>query len=290
MRTLLFAALASACAIAPAHAGNLLDLSVVDRDTGSTLSTWSHNGKLYIAGKPGHRYAVRMTNRSGGRVMAVLSVDGVNAVTGETAGADQNGYVLDAWQSAEINGWRKSLDEIAQFNFTSLPNSYAARTGRPANVGVIGVAVFTERVQYEIDQQAYRDSVGSADAATRNEDRADQPAKPTAAAEPEQRAGASAMAGAAPPAPAARRARQADQAYGELAKSTEKLGTGHGAREWSRVATTTFERASTYPAQQTAIWYDSYANLVAQGIIVRPYAQREPSPFPNGFVADPPRR
>lgn len=290
MRSLMFAALLSACVVAPAHAGDLLDLAVVDRDTGATLKTWSRYGKLYVAGTPGHRYAVRMTNRSGGRVMAVLSVDGVNAVTGETAGTDQNGYVLDAWQSAEITGWRKSLDEVAQFNFTALPNSYAARTGRPANVGVIGVAVFTERVQYEIDQQTYRESFGAADATTQNEDRANAPAQPTGAAEPEQRAETSAAAGATPPSPAARRARQADESVGALAKSAEKLGTGHGAREWSRVATTTFERASTYPAQQTAIWYDSYANLVAQGIIVRPIARREATPFPNAFVADPPRR
>ncbi|MBL0163667.1 MAG: hypothetical protein IPP82_08530 [Xanthomonadales bacterium] len=83
----------------------------------------------------------------------VLSVDGVNAVSGETASANQSGYVLDAWESTEINGWRKNLDEVAQFNFTSLPDSYAAQTGRPANVGVIGVAVFTERDDRWIAQQ-----------------------------------------------------------------------------------------------------------------------------------------
>ena len=94
---------------------------------------------------PGHRYSVRMTNRTGGRVLTVLSVDGVNAITGQTASPNQSGYVLSPWESAEIAGWRKSDNEIAQFNFTALPDSYASRTGRPANVGVIGVAVFTER-------------------------------------------------------------------------------------------------------------------------------------------------
>jgi hypothetical protein len=76
----------------------------------------------------------------------VLSVDGVNAVTGETAAVSQNGYVLDAHERSEITGWRKSLEEVAAFVFAPLSQSYAGKTGRPENVGVIGVAVFRERV------------------------------------------------------------------------------------------------------------------------------------------------
>ena len=51
----------------------------------------SYRGASYVAGRPGDRYAVRLTNRSPGRVLVVLSVDGVNAVSGETAavGADR---------------------------------------------------------------------------------------------------------------------------------------------------------------------------------------------------------
>jgi hypothetical protein len=88
--------------------GQLIDLAVVDRDSGQTLPTYTSGGKLYVAGTPGHRYSVRLTNRSGSRVLAVLSVDGVNAVSGQTANPDQTGYVLDAWQSTEIAGWRKT--------------------------------------------------------------------------------------------------------------------------------------------------------------------------------------
>jgi hypothetical protein len=36
------------------------------------------------------------------------------------------------------------MSEVAAFVFTPLPDSYAARTDRPGNVGVIGVAVFRE--------------------------------------------------------------------------------------------------------------------------------------------------
>src|SRR3546814_16856601 len=35
--------------------------------------------------------------------------------------------------------------EVARSRFTDRPDSYAARTGRPGKVGVIGIAVFRER-------------------------------------------------------------------------------------------------------------------------------------------------
>ncbi|HET9033367.1 MAG TPA: hypothetical protein VFN25_10730 [Dokdonella sp.] len=278
MRTLICSALFALLLAAPAYAGNLLDLSVVDRDTGNTLQTYVRDGKLYVPGAPGHRYAVRLSNRTGGRVLAVLSVDGVNAVSGETAGTNQSGYVLDAWESTEINGWRKSLNEIAQFNFTSLPNSYAALTGRPANVGVIGVAVFTERNDRWIARQRIQRAPPPAPSSrpwAKDSDSRDQAAGESFA-EAEKSSANEARADAASPRSMAKR---------------ERLGTGHGDREYSQVGTTRFERASIQPAETLAIWYDSYRNLAARGIIPRrPIASRQPNPFPNSFVADPPHR
>jgi hypothetical protein len=86
------------------------------------------------------------------------------------------------------------------------------------------------------------------------------------------------------------------RAQESLAKSAapmrraESLGTGHGAREFAHVDQTDFERATRTPAETLAIRYDSYANLVAQGIIERPIARRDPQPFPGAFVPDPPMR
>lgn len=275
MRALLCSALLALSAASPAFAGNLLDLAVVDRDTGTTLRTYMSDGRLYVAGKPGHRYAVRLVNRTGGRVLAVLSVDGVNAVSGETANANQSGYVLGPWESTEINGWRKNLNEIAQFNFTALPDSYAAQTGRPMNVGVIGVAVFTERSQRWIAEERDNRTPPAAPPATRPW------AKDSESAE-------AAAANEAPAAGMASKSRSAD-AIAQSQPRRERLGTGHGDREWSQVGTTRFERASARPAETVAIWYDSYRNLAARGIIPRrPLASREPEPFPNGFVPDPP--
>ena len=143
---LLALAILSGCA-SVADAGRLAEVDIISGSTGQKLETWRHGGRLYVAGTPGERYAVRLANRSGGRLLAVLSVDGVNAVSGETAAAWQSGYVLGPWQSAEIRGWRKSLEDVAAFYFTALPDSYAARSGRPDNVGVIGVALFREFVE-----------------------------------------------------------------------------------------------------------------------------------------------
>jgi hypothetical protein len=140
-----------ACALPlAALASNPLDIQVYDRTAGQTLPLYEHHGRRYVAGEPGHEYEIRLRNTGDGRTLAVTSVDGVNVVTGATAAWNQSGYVLDPQGDVAIDGWRKSMAEVAAFYFTSLPDSYAARTDRPDNVGVIGVAVFRERPRVEM--------------------------------------------------------------------------------------------------------------------------------------------
>lgn len=129
-----------------ALASQPVEVEVLDRKTGRVLPVYWHEGERHIAGEPGHEYEIRLRNPGHGRVLAVTSVDGINVITGRTASPDQGGYVVDPYGRVEIDGWRKSMDEVAAFYFTTLPDSYAARTGRPDNVGVIGVALFCERV------------------------------------------------------------------------------------------------------------------------------------------------
>src|SRR5690242_11111874 len=125
--------------------GDLAQIAIIDRTTGAELASHFYRGEYWVAGTPGARYAIEIRNHLGERVLAVASVDGVNVVSGATAGWDQTGYVFDPGQSYQITGWRKSDSEVAAFTFTASPNSYAARTGRPANIGVIGIALFRER-------------------------------------------------------------------------------------------------------------------------------------------------
>ena len=128
-----------------AVAGVPVDIEVLDRKSGRVLPVYWHDGERHVAGEPGREYEIRLRNRGECRVLAVTAVDGVNVITGRTASPAQSGYVLDPWGLVEIDGWRKSMDEVAAFYFTALPDSYAARTGRPDDVGVIGVALFRER-------------------------------------------------------------------------------------------------------------------------------------------------
>ena len=248
MKTLLAALLVATACIPGAGAAPLAEVQVIDRTTGQTLETWRHRGRLYVAGTPGNRYAISLRNHSGGRVLAVISVDGVNAISGETANASQSGYVLAPGQSTEIAGWRKNMEEVAAFYFTRIGDSYAARTERPQNVGVIGVAVFNEYVPPPPPAQAgvQEKAESSADNAARS----------------------AAKAAAAPAAEA-------------------KLGTGHGERIAARVGHTEFRRQSTQPNEVITIYYDSRANLIARGIIPGTPRYGHPNPFPGGFAPDP---
>ncbi len=218
--------------------GGLADLTVYDRNQGRNLPVYWHEGRAYVVGNPGNEYQLNIRSRQGEEVLAVLSVDGVNAITGETAAAQQSGYVLSPWRALEVKGWRKDLSRTAAFYFTSLPDSYAARTGRPDNVGAIGLALFRKK-------------------------------KP----EPVQ------FAPIAPQSKLERSSRAAEA----------PLGTGHGRNEISYARQVGFERASSEPAETVVIYYDSYRNLLARGIIPQPSPQPRPvpNPFP-GFVTDPP--
>ena len=130
----------------PAWAGgNLADLEIRDRTSGRTLPVYEDGGRWFVAGKPGNEYQVTVRNRSREDLLAVVSVDGINVVSGETASPWQGGYVIDRGRSLSIKGWRKDLDRVAAFYFTDLGDSYAARTGRPGNIGVIGVALFKRK-------------------------------------------------------------------------------------------------------------------------------------------------
>ena len=283
-------------------------VSLIDRQGGQALPLYRKDGRAYVPGNPGSRYAIRLANQTGGRVLVVLSVDGVNVISGQTAALSQTGYVLDPWRSYDIAGWRKSDTEIAAFEFAALSDSYAARTGRPANVGVIGAATFLEKpapvaIVPRPSPPSLADLSGGATgrlAGTADLDRArGELAKAATQAD--------AAAPAAPSAESAESAESAADARGDgadrvartaraaatpLAMNTERLGTAHGQREWSVSTRTDFERLSSSPQAVVEIAYDSRPNLIAAGVIPGPVAQARPFPGSDtrGFVPDPPAR
>ncbi len=277
--------------------GSLMQISVVDRGTGAELPVYRHRGEYWVAGRPGARYAIRARNTMGERVMAVMSVDGVNVVTGETAGIGQNGYVFGPRERSDISGWRKSDSQIAAFEFAAAGNSYASRTGRPDDVGVIGVAMFRERMPEPppspVTPYPRRDDQGERERRSESSSMGDARAKAAPASPGDSSMAAESSASPATPAsPAGSMARQ------PAPSQSPSLGTAHGRRETSYVGKTTFDRAQSSPDEVVRIRYDSRENLVAAGVIpVSPPPRwprpAGPSPFPGsepGYVPDPPPR
>jgi hypothetical protein len=250
--------------------GGIAEVAIIDRDSGAVLSPYYYRGEYWVAGRPGARYSIEIRNRLGERMLAVTSVDGVNVVSGATAAWDQTGYVFSPGESYQITGWRKTDAEVAAFTFTESPNSYAERTGRPANVGVIGVAMFRERPA----PRAYSPPMIGGSSERARDSTAAAPFAPAAQA----MAGAPVAAAVAtplsvPPAP--------------------KLGTGHGEREYSYVSHTEFSRMQGQPNEVIRIRYDSLDNLMAMGIVKRPRPlPLGANPFPASpeqqYVPDPP--
>ncbi|OOG35834.1 hypothetical protein [Polaromonas sp. A23] len=303
MKTTLLAfslALATAAFTLPAHAvGSLADVTVIDRHSGATLPVYRHRGEYWVAGQYGAKYSIMVRNRLGERVLAVTTVDGVNVLSGETAAWEQTGYVFSPWQQYAVTGWRKSSSEVAAFEFSGVGNSYAGRTGRPGNVGVIGVALFRERLPEPVAQApAY---------SRREESRNDFDGRLRGAPVPSPAPASPSAAGSAGLADrsaseSSAQAERAPSSADSLAKSyntppaaprpAPQLGTAHGQRETSVVSHTSFARLQAQPNEIIRIRYDSRENLVAAGIIREPVVQLPvPNPFPQSgnttYVPDP---
>lgn len=257
---LLAAALLAASSLPALAVGSLADVRVFDRAQGRELPVYWHEGKAYVVGRPGNEYSVSVRNQSGEDLLAVMSVDGVNVLSGENASTRQGGYIVSSWGSLDVKGWRKSLQDTAAFYFTTLGDSYAGRTGRPDNVGVIGVALFKRKVEPpRYSDWSRRDEMSREKNTAPASPYAEAPAQDSAAGSLAKRAGPSAGA---------------------------PIGTGHGRREESYAQYVEFQRATSYPVETITIRYDSYRNLVAMGVLQQPVARREPQAFP-GFVPDP---
>jgi hypothetical protein len=277
----------------------------VEDEHGNSLSTFVKDGRTFLLGEPGLRYNIRVRNPTAQRVEAVVSVDGRDALSGQPGDyVNQRGYVIPAYGSMLVEGFRRSMEEVAVFRFTSPGDSYSSRMGTPQNVGVIGVAFFPERVRppapvirqprpvsrpaplpydYSRDEFRSRDMESDRSAAR-------SPKKPSAGS----------------PAPAsegrgdsARYRAEAKGAYEDdvgarESGSVNNLGTQFGESHESVVSSVYFERASaSRPALLSTLRYDDADGLSARGIDVSGYRsarayQGEPQAFPVSRFAQPP--
>ena len=116
---------------------------------GRACKEYSHKGMSFIEARSGTNYTVKIKNDNPYRVMAVLSVDGLDVVTGKPAEETNTGYIIDAYSSLDVKGYRISDDNSASFIFTSKGKSYVQQVKSNAtNAGVIGLRTYKEKLSY----------------------------------------------------------------------------------------------------------------------------------------------
>jgi hypothetical protein len=102
--------------------------------------------KYGLIGRIGERYTIWLRNDSDSRLEFVVSVDGLDVIDGRSAALNKPGYMIEPGRTTVIDGFRRSMSEVAAFRFSSVKNSYAQKKyGDATNVGVIGIAIFSER-------------------------------------------------------------------------------------------------------------------------------------------------
>lgn len=232
---------------------------------GRALPTWHHSGATWVEGVYGQRYNVRVTNHTGERVEAVVTVDGRDVISGRSGDyQSQRGYIVDPYGSVTVEGFRTSKQQVAAFRFTNPGDSYSARMGTPQHLGVVGVAVFRETAPPPPPPPRAPIAWGGSD----EEDRG-------AAAKNAPAAGS-----AAESAPTDTRARQ-------------NLGTQYGEARHSAVVDVPFRRRGGAPDSLLALYYDDRAGLARRGVVApQPVYGGSPQPFPDspGQFAPPPPR
>jgi hypothetical protein len=106
------------------------------------------DARRYFEAFAGRNYSVVVRNNTGARLGVLISVDGLNVVSGQRSrlSPDEQMYVLGPWETTTIRGWRTSLNDIQRFVFVDEKRSYAERTGQAnGDMGWIRVVSFREQ-------------------------------------------------------------------------------------------------------------------------------------------------
>ena len=238
---------------------------------GGRMPTFHQRGRSYVLGRRGERYEIVVHNRSARRAEVVVSVDGRDAITGRRADWSARGYIVPAYGTVRIDGFRTSMRNVAAFRFSRVSDSYAALMGDARHVGVIGVAVFPERRAYVYRRPYY-------------------PRRPR----PQYRYGESGPSGGQPTddldglgaeresrsradAPAASKSRRghASGAMRQAPQERPGLGTEYGEQRHSPVHEVTFRRANQgSPQVVLSVRYNDRRGLERLGINTHPRVRR----------------
>jgi hypothetical protein len=113
---------------------------------GRPLTEYYARGRTYIEALQGAEYELRLRNSSPNRVAVALSVDGLNTLDARhTSAWNASKWVIEPYQTITISGWQMSSERARHFYFTNERDSYGAKLGQTANLGVISAVFFRER-------------------------------------------------------------------------------------------------------------------------------------------------
>lgn len=239
---------------------------------GSSAKEYYHKGNYYIEGKEGTRFSIRMRNNSNGQVLFVPTVDGLSIINGKEASFKSSGYIVGAYDSLTISGWRTSDDNVSEFYFSSPTESYAGKMKTASNLGVIGCAVFKEKNRQPIISQTIVIEKGhrctpfclctlNTLSGTVNIPAWNSPLSAVVMCASNNTGGSF-------------------QTSAVSATCKGGLGTGFGEDKYSPVVTVEFEKES-FPSETFSIFYDTRKNLEEQGIEFKKPVYVTPSAFPK---------
>jgi hypothetical protein len=116
---------------------------------GNKCKQYTYDGKIYIEAKASSAYEIKINNNGYGRILAVVSVDGLSVLTGKPASLNDAGYIINANDSYRIKGFRYDNDKVGAFKFVCKNESYAAGISNKAkrNCGIIGIVLYEEKIK-----------------------------------------------------------------------------------------------------------------------------------------------
>jgi hypothetical protein len=116
---------------------------------GKKVKEYTKDGRVYIEGRDGTPYTIKVGNSSGKRVKAVITVDGFSIINDDKKDY-HTGYIINPYSSITVNGFRTSNETEAQFVFSTKGDSRAQKVqGYAKDCGVIGVRIYPEKVKPE---------------------------------------------------------------------------------------------------------------------------------------------
>jgi hypothetical protein len=223
---------------------------------GRPVPEYAARGRRYVEAFENAEYELRIHNPLGIRVAAALSVDGLNSIDARhTSAWDAHKWVIDPYGTISVRGWQMSSENARRFYFTTERDSYGAKLGQTANLGVISVVFFHERRAVPI-QPVTRAKPGEPRPTYKDEDRA--------------RAESGASESKSLPQSGTAEAANKRGAASNPPPDDESAATGIGRSVRNDVQWIKMDLESQ-PAAEITIRYEYHAALVKLGIIPREY-------------------